>query len=391
MTSWVDSVALGVCASTAGRRGSRVGSTVPDVSGAVKPFLHRQLRSGTADLTPEPAHSAVLVRGELAGAVATEDSGKAELPRDMAERFEAGCKGLLGRQEARRSPAVASSLAGMMVGSRAAGRTSGAGFRQGTAACRSGLDAHASNRGACVSGGGTWVRRSGPGFRGALGVVKVDTLTVLSQVSDEHVDIARTRCRVLWEVTMSRPYKKWSKEEVVRTIKEMRRRGEPLNAGFVARHHPTVTYAARKYAGGWAAAVSAAGLDYEQFRRKCVWSRGKVIAQIKELHAAGEPLHVSRVERDYGGLVGAAAEHIGSWARAIEAAGLDYSTIRRQREWSRATILAEIRRTHKEGMPLATTAEVRRRYRTLHAASVRYFGSWAAAVKRARLGRLLDR
>ncbi len=190
---------------------------------------------------------------------------------------------------------------------------------------------------------------------------------------------------------MSRPYRKWSKEEVVRTIKAMHRRGEPLNAGFVARHYPSLIYAGRKYAGGWDAAVSAAGLDYEQYRRKYVWNRDKVIARIKELYAAGEPLNVSRVERNHGGLAGAATEHIGSWARAIKAAGLDYSKIRCQRQWSRAAILDEIRRMHKEGMSLQTTAEVRRRYRTLHAASVRYFGSWAAAVQRAGLGRSSER
>ncbi len=190
---------------------------------------------------------------------------------------------------------------------------------------------------------------------------------------------------------MPRSYKKWSKEEVIRTIREMYRRKEPLNTGSVVRQHPTLAYAARRYVGGWAAAVNAAGLNYERFRQKRVWNRSKVIAQIKELHAAGEPLHVSHVERSHGGLVGAATAHFGSWARAIEAAGLDYSRIRRQRAWSKASVLDEVRRMHQQGMALATTAEVRRRYRTLHAASVRYFGSWAAAVKRAGLGGLLGR
>ena len=188
---------------------------------------------------------------------------------------------------------------------------------------------------------------------------------------------------------MTRPYKRWSRDEVISTIRELQTSGIPLNSGYVARTYPALTYAGRKYVGSWERAVAAAGFDYEQFRRKNIWSRKRVIARIRELYKAGEELHVSRAEREHGGLVGAAAAHFRSWGRAIKAAGLDYAKIKRQREWSKPVIITEIRRMHRRGMSLRRTTEVRQQYRTLHAACVRYFGSWAAAVRAAGLGRCL--
>ncbi|HDQ99424.1 MAG TPA: hypothetical protein ENN51_03965 [candidate division WOR-3 bacterium] len=190
---------------------------------------------------------------------------------------------------------------------------------------------------------------------------------------------------------MKRAYRHWSRDEVVREIRNLAERGLPLNAGHVARSSPALAYAARKYLGGWERAVAAAGLDYEKIRRKNFWSRQRILARIRELAGEGKPLHVSHAERSYRGLVGAAAVRYGSWGQAIRAAGLDYTKIKRQREWSKKVIVRELRRLRREGVDLSTTTEVRKKCRVLHAAAVRYFGSWAAAMRAARLERLLDK
>ncbi len=188
---------------------------------------------------------------------------------------------------------------------------------------------------------------------------------------------------------MKRSYKRWSKEEVLRVIGELSRGGKQLNSGHIARNYPALAYAGRKYCGSWEDAIKAAGLDYESIRRKCFWSRKKIVARIRELKAAGEPLNVSAAERTHGGLVGAAAVYFGSWRQAINAAGLDYGKIKRQKDWSKREIVSEIRRMRAQAVDLSTTIPVREQYRTLHAAAVRYFGSWAAAMKAAKLERLL--
>jgi hypothetical protein len=188
---------------------------------------------------------------------------------------------------------------------------------------------------------------------------------------------------------MKRSYKRWSRQEVLRVIAELSGRGEQLNSGHVARNHPALAYAGRKYCGSWEAAIKAAGLDYEAIRRKRFWNRKKIVARIRELKAAGEPLYVSAAEVKHGGLVGAAAVYFGSWRQAINGAGLDYLKIKRQKEWSKAEVVVEIKRMRAEAVDLSTTMSVRKKYRTLHAAAVRYFGSWAAAMKAAKLERLL--
>ena len=188
---------------------------------------------------------------------------------------------------------------------------------------------------------------------------------------------------------MKRSYKHWSRDEVVREIRGLNKRGTQLNSGYIARQYPALAYAARKYLGSWESAIQAAGLDYSRIRRKNFWSRKRIVEKIKELRAAKEPLYVSIAEKRYRGLVGAATMYFGSWRKAIKAAGMDYAEIKRQKEWSKKEIVREIRRMHREGLSLATTIPVREKYRTLHAAAVRYFGSWAEAMKGARLERLL--
>lgn len=190
---------------------------------------------------------------------------------------------------------------------------------------------------------------------------------------------------------MKRPYKRWSAEEVIRIVQDLHKRGVPLNSGNIAKQMPALGYAGRKYFGSWEAALTAAGLDYSRIRRKSFWNRTRVIEKIRELHAAGKPLHVSAAEREQGGLVGAASVYLGSWRQAIRAAGLDYSKIKRQKDWSKSYIVSEMRRMHAQGLPMRTTIAVRREYRTLHAAAVRYFGSWAAALKAARLDKVVGR
>jgi superfamily I DNA/RNA helicase len=195
---------------------------------------------------------------------------------------------------------------------------------------------------------------------------------------------------LLPEVKMKRSYKRWSREEVLRVIGNLSSSGKQLNSGYIARNYPALAYAGRRYCGSWEDAVRAAGLDYESIRRKSFWNRQKIVKQIHELKARGEPLNVSAAEVKHGGLVGAAAAYFGSWRRAIEAAGLNYLRIKRQKEWSKEEIVSEIKRMRREGVDLRTTIPVRKKYRTLHAAAIRYFGSWAAAMKAAKLKRLLE-
>jgi 5,10-methylene-tetrahydrofolate dehydrogenase/methenyl tetrahydrofolate cyclohydrolase len=186
-----------------------------------------------------------------------------------------------------------------------------------------------------------------------------------------------------------RSYRHWSRDDVVKEIRKLQMQGSQLNSGHIARVQPALAYAARRYIGSWEKAIQASGFDYSTIRRKSFWSKKKIVRRIKELKAEGKPLHVSAAEKQYCGLVGAATMYFGSWRKAIGAAGLDYNKIKRQKEWSKKVIVREIRRLHRQGMPLGSTIPVRSKCRILHAAAVRYYGSWAEAMRAARLDRLL--
>lgn len=187
---------------------------------------------------------------------------------------------------------------------------------------------------------------------------------------------------------MKRGYKRWNLEEVLAQIKKLAAKGVPLNSGNIARNYSGLAYAGRKYLGSWEAAVGAAGLDYGEIRRKNFWSKEKIVAQLRALKKAGKPLHVSAAEDLYGGLVGATTVYFGSWRKAIEAAGFDYTKIKRQKEWSKKAVASEIKRMRREGVNISTTIAVREKYRILHAAAIRYFGSWRLALKAAGLEKL---
>jgi hypothetical protein len=187
---------------------------------------------------------------------------------------------------------------------------------------------------------------------------------------------------------VKRAYKRWTRDEVLKSIAVLEAKGEKLNSGHMARFHPGLGYAGRQYFGSWEGAIKAAGLDYDSIRRKGFWTRAKLAERIRGLKRAGKPLHYSAAEASYGGLVGAANAHFGSWRKAIEGAGLDYTKIKRQKEWSQKAIVREIKRMKREGLDLSTTIPVRAKYRILHAAAIRYFGTWAAAMKAAGLAKL---
>ena len=84
--------------------------------------------------------------------------------------------------------------------------------------------------------------------------------------------------------------------------------------------------------GSWAAAVAAAGIDYDSVCRTRRWTRQSIVETIRKLHSEGKPVNNSSMRRmGYRGLMEAASResNFGSWAAAIEAAGLNYEEIRR--------------------------------------------------------------
>jgi hypothetical protein len=120
-----------------------------------------------------------------------------------------------------------------------------------------------------------------------------------------------------------------------------------------------------------------------------VWTKEKLVAEIKRLYEDGVDLSPTSIQRTHSALFSSARSrsHFSSWRAAIEAAGLDYDDLKRVKQrWNRDEILVRIREMHAQGHDLLDPRfKVKNRSLYLAACAHRYFGSWRRAVQAAGL------
>lgn len=181
--------------------------------------------------------------------------------------------------------------------------------------------------------------------------------------------------------------RKWSKDNIGAEIRRLYETGENLNYASIAKEHVALLRAATRYFGSWRLAVEFAGLNYEDIRRYKTWNRERILERIRELYTQGEDLSWRHVSTQVDPQLAAAAtkrKHFGSWRGAVTAAGLDYSQIRRYREWDEETIKNQVRELHEKGIDL--NAKNMEEYDiTLITAARRRFDSWDRALTAAGL------
>ncbi len=120
-----------------------------------------------------------------------------------------------------------------------------------------------------------------------------------------------------------------------------------------------------------------------------VWTKEKLIVEIKKLHREGVDLSPTSIQRTHSALFSSArsSSHFGSWRTAMEAAGFDYDNFKRVKQrWTREEILSRIREMNAQGHDLLDPRfKTRNRSLYLAACAHRYFGSWRRAVEAAGL------
>lgn len=98
----------------------------------------------------------------------------------------------------------------------------------------------------------------------------------------------------------------------------------------VAKEHPKLYLKARKLFGSWKKALETCGVDYEKARNHKKWSREKIVKGIKELSLNSQSLRLKDLRKEgMIGIISAAQYHFGSWRKAVESSGIYYSSIRR--------------------------------------------------------------
>ena len=143
----------------------------------------------------------------------------------------------------------------------------------------------------------------------------------------------------------------WQPEMIIEHILSRHGR-ECLNSHYYATTYPDVHAAADRLFGSWKAAIEAAGLDYSKIRRYRSWSREKVIVKINKAHAQGRMINSNAVQKNDKSLYMAAIKRFGNWENAVKAAGIDYRKIRVRRLMTKTEIKREILALYRQGVNL---------------------------------------
>ena len=181
----------------------------------------------------------------------------------------------------------------------------------------------------------------------------------------------------------------WTKEDILATLKRLNRQKADLSYNALAAKRQSLVSAAAYHFGSYRKAVERAGIDYASVTRRPRWTRQMIIALIKGARRRGEDLHWSAVTKRRDELGKAAFASLqprlfGSWDRALHGAGLDADEINRYRKWDKQTIIWELRSRARGHDPLNSGA-IQREDPGLHAAAVRHFASYDAALRAAKI------
>ncbi len=175
---------------------------------------------------------------------------------------------------------------------------------------------------------------------------------------------------------------RWSEDSIIKALNQLHDDGADLSYSGITQTNLALLRAAMRRFGSWRAAIEAARIPYGEVRKYRDWSRERIIARIQELHNRGEDISWGNISVNVDPQLAAAStkpKHFGSWREAVEAAGIDYDSVRRYTEWSEELIIARLKQLHLEGHPLNARA-IEMVDMPLVTAARRRFESWEKAL-----------
>lgn len=181
----------------------------------------------------------------------------------------------------------------------------------------------------------------------------------------------------------------WTRDEILKALKKLHKASADMSYNALAEKRQPLLSAAAYHFGSYRSAIERAGIDYAEVSRRPRWTRPMIISLIKEARRKGDDLNWSAVTQRRDDLGKAAFASLqprlfGSWDRALHGAGLDSDEINRYRKWNKQTIIWELRHRYRDHEPLNSGA-MQRQDPGLHAAAVRHFLSYDAALRAAKL------
>ena len=174
----------------------------------------------------------------------------------------------------------------------------------------------------------------------------------------------------------------WTRKRIVQEILSREAEGLPLSLSGDQGVEQAMYQAATRAFGSWRNAIMAAGVSPQHALRGKKWTPATIVNTIRQLARRKRPLTRAQLEQRHGAMVAAARRTYGSWSKAVIAAGVDPSKLRRALPWSRQRIIEGILTRALKNEPLGSQTT---QPRSLVEASQRLFGSWAAAKEAAGL------
>ena len=178
-------------------------------------------------------------------------------------------------------------------------------------------------------------------------------------------------------------------EEVVRLLQARHRAGQHMSSDAANRDAPRLVHACRKRFGSWRAAMQAAGLGALIGGRVKLTSPEEVVRALRERRRRGLSMALKRATNERPRLVRAACEQFGTWQAALEAAGLGEAPAPRAL-LSPQEVKQGLQARHRRGRPMTAVATQREEGNLVYAAC-KHFGTWTAAMRAAGLGALVRR
>ena len=116
-------------------------------------------------------------------------------------------------------------------------------------------------------------------------------------------------------------YRSWDDESILTEIRRLNDTGADLSSKKMDENANPLIATARRRFGNWGAAVERAGIDYSAVRRRRRWTREMVVKEIKELRTKGTDLRSGGIRHEHPALFAAACKprFFGSWTRALQA------------------------------------------------------------------------
>ena len=178
----------------------------------------------------------------------------------------------------------------------------------------------------------------------------------------------------------------WNKTRVRKELMKLYKEGEDLSYNKFQRKHPQLLPAAAYHFGSWENAVSAIRVDYEKIRKLKRWSKEEVSKQIRSLKKEGVDLSFRAMFRQgHGAVVSMGAFYYGSWRKAVEETGFDYDKIRKRQIWNKNKVMKMVRQLHGQGIEVSYQKLREQGYGNLVSMGCYYFKNWGDAVEKSGL------